>query len=381
MTRPGYAQLQDVLMDADFPELDLALRRGRHVDRDDVAWYALLGDAQEHLEAFYRRYGCELIHKADGYYYLLPTGDKLSRRQLGAGDMVVGQALALLYLHPSTVERAGLHTVEEVIAQLAAVMGNDALIRAFNPKRRRYDERVAQKNVRSRVGEAIRRLAQLGFAELGEEDQLRLRPALLRFAEPVRGLSEPAEALAQLVARGEVSLSPDGEGEGDLAGAAPDDEGDLADAASDDEPDDDGPVDEDSSEDEDALDAPATRATAPTRASPAVPPSAVATSSAPVAAAPSAVAASSVPVAAAPSAVAASSAPVAAAPSAVAASSAPVVAAPSAVATSSAPVAAAPSAVATSSAPVVAAPSAPPGPPTPSFTRPEDDDDPDDEAP
>jgi len=96
MTRSGYAQLQDVIVDPDFPELDLALRRGRHVDRDDVAWYALLGDAQDHLEAFYRRYGCELIHKPDGYFYLLPTGDKLSRRQLASGDMLVGQALALL---------------------------------------------------------------------------------------------------------------------------------------------------------------------------------------------------------------------------------------------------------------------------------------------
>jgi chromosome partition protein MukE len=209
MTRPGYAQLQDVILDPDFPELDLALRRGRHVDRDDVAWYALLGDAQDHLETFYRRYGCELIHKADGYFYLLPTGDKLSRRQLAPGDMLVGQALALLYLHPSTVERAGLHTHEELIAQLAAVMGSDALIRAFHSKKKRYDERVAQKAVRSRVGEGVRRLAGLGFVELVGDEQLRLRPSLLRFAEPVRGLSEPGEALAQLVARGEIALEDD----------------------------------------------------------------------------------------------------------------------------------------------------------------------------
>jgi chromosome partition protein MukE len=223
MTRPGYAQLQDVILDPDFPELDLALRRGRHVDRDDVAWYALLGDAQDHLEAFYRRYGCELIHKPDGYFYLLPTGDKLSRRQLASGDMLVGQALALLYLHPSTVERGGLHTQDELVAQLAAVMGSDALIRAFNPKRRRYDERVAQKTVRSRVGEAVRRLAALGFVELVEGDQLRLRPALLRFAEPVRGLSEPAEALAQLVARGEIALEDDSAGADAEPGASGDD--------------------------------------------------------------------------------------------------------------------------------------------------------------
>src|SRR5262245_34564061 len=108
MTRPGFVQLQDVILDDDFPELDLALRRGRHVDRDDASWYALLTDAQEHLEPFYRRYGCELIYKPDGYFYLLPIGEKLSRKHLGAGDMLVGQALALLYLDPSTVERGGV---------------------------------------------------------------------------------------------------------------------------------------------------------------------------------------------------------------------------------------------------------------------------------
>jgi len=247
LTRPGYAQLQDVILDPDFPELDLALRRGRHVDRDEVAWYALLGDAQDHLEAFYRRFGCELIHKADGYYYLLPTGDKLSRRQLSAGDMLVGQALALLYLHPSTVERGGLHSQEELIAQLATVMGSDALIRAFNPKRRRYDERVAQKTVRARVGEAVRRLASLGFVDLADNDQLRLRPALMRFAEPVRGLSEPAEVLAQLVARGEVALD-DGT-EADAAGDAGDADEIDTEAA-------DGDTDEPGSGEGDAGDAP-----------------------------------------------------------------------------------------------------------------------------
>jgi len=246
VSRPGYAQLEDVVRDPDFPDLDLALRRGRHVDRDDVAWYALLGDAQDHLEAFYRRYGCELVHKPDGYYYLLPTGDKLSRRQLAAGDMLVGQALALLYLHPSTVERGGLHSHEDLIAQLAAVLGSDALIRAFNPKRRRYDERVAQKAVRSRVGETVRRLAALGFVDLVEGDQLRVRPALLRFAEPVRGVSEPAEALAQLVARGEIALDAGGdepagddEGHGDGEtddGGEADDGGQADEPAGDDEP-------------------------------------------------------------------------------------------------------------------------------------------------
>jgi chromosome partition protein MukE len=206
MTARTYAELGDVVLDPSFPDLDLALRRGRHVDREDFAWYTLLTDAQDHLETFYRRYGCELVHKADGYFYLLPTGEKLARRQLTAGDMLVGQTLALMYLDPSTIERGGRVTVEDVVAQLAVVLGAEALVRAFHTKKKRYDERVAQKAVRAKVGEGIRHLAALGFVELGEETQLRLRPALLRFAEPVRGVGAPAAALAKLVADGEIAM-------------------------------------------------------------------------------------------------------------------------------------------------------------------------------
>ncbi len=268
--RPRYAELQDVVLDPSFPELDLALRRGRHIDRDDLALYTLLTDAQDHLELLYRRYGCELVHKPDGYFYLLPTGEKLSRRQLGPGDMLVGQALALMYLDPATVEHGGRATTEDVVAQLVVVLGSDALIRAFNPKRKRYDERVAQKTVRAKVAEGVRHLAALGFVDL-DGDALRLRPSILRFAEPVRGLSAPAEALAKLVASGEVSLvepEPDAAPEpGDsddaaaraadaLDDAAPDDELPADTAADDAAPEDEAPddSDDDDSDDDDSDD-------------------------------------------------------------------------------------------------------------------------------
>ena len=88
-----YLALGDVVADELFPDLDLALRRGRHIDREDTLWYTFLVDAQALLEAFYRRFGCELIHPADGYFYLLPTGDKLGRRHLSVPEMLVGQAL------------------------------------------------------------------------------------------------------------------------------------------------------------------------------------------------------------------------------------------------------------------------------------------------
>jgi chromosome partition protein MukE len=185
------------------------------------------------LEPFYRRYGCELIHKTDGYFYLLPTGDKVSRKQLSPSDMLVGQALALLYLDPSAVERGGVVSQEDIVGQLSAVLGSDALIGLFSPgKRKKQDERIAQRNVRQRVAEAVRRLAGLGFVELSEASAVRLRAALLRFAEPVRGLSEPAEALAKLVAQGEVALTPDGASD-EVEDA--DEDGELA-ATSDEDP-------------------------------------------------------------------------------------------------------------------------------------------------
>src|SRR5690606_34170879 len=151
MTKPAFESLADVIADEAFPDLDLALRRGRHVDRDDGPWYALLSDGQAHLEVFYRRYGCELVYKSDGYYYLLPTANRLGRRHLSPAEMLVGQGLTLLYLDPSTVQTGGVVTREQLLAQLANVLGPEALVRSLNPKRRRYDERVAEETVRQKV--------------------------------------------------------------------------------------------------------------------------------------------------------------------------------------------------------------------------------------
>jgi chromosome partition protein MukE len=57
-----------------------------------------------------------------------------------------------------------------------------------------------------KVGEALRRLAELGFVDLLDDTRLRLRPALMRFAEPVRGLDDRSTALERLVRIGEVVL-------------------------------------------------------------------------------------------------------------------------------------------------------------------------------
>lgn len=234
MTEGEFTEIGAAILDERFPEVDLMLRRGRHIDREDTSLYAYLSAAQAVLEALYRRFGCELVHKSDGYFYLLPTGDQLGRRQLSVSEMLVGQALALLYLDPRTLQSGGNVPRQEVLVHLASVMGTDALLRAFNPtKKKKIDERVAQETVRNRVAEALRKLATLGFVELLEGDQLRLRAALMRFAEPVRGLESPLEALQKLVAKGEVVLSVGDDSELD-AGDDPEGDGAGDDAESDD---------------------------------------------------------------------------------------------------------------------------------------------------
>lgn len=204
MHESAFHQLEEVIQDSLFPEIDLALRAGRHVDRDDGERYAFVLDAQSLLESFYRRYGCELIHASDGFFYLLPVGDQMGRRHLTAGEMLVGQTLALLYLEPTTVQAGGVTEQAVVVARLASLLGERELIQALNPRRRKYDERVAQETVRTEISKALRGLESLGFINLEEGEHLRLRLGLLRFAEGVRGLSEPADALSRLIAEGKA---------------------------------------------------------------------------------------------------------------------------------------------------------------------------------
>ncbi len=206
MSESRYASLEDVIRDPVFPAVDVALRRGRHVDQDDADWYGLLVDAQDHLESFYRRYGCELVRQADGYFFLLPTGHQLGRRRLSVGEMLVGQALALLYLDPTMIASGGRVERALLLSRLAGLVGEEPLVRALNPRRKRIDERIAQETVRTEVGKALRGLARLGFVELVDEVHIRMRAPLLRFADPVRGLEDLPAALERLVVEGRIAL-------------------------------------------------------------------------------------------------------------------------------------------------------------------------------
>lgn len=182
------------------------LRRGRHIGRDDTTIYEYLIDAQAILEDFYRRFGCELVQKSDGYFYLLPSNDRLGKRHLSAGEMLIGQTLALLYLDPETLQHAGIVKRESILIRLSGLLGEETLVRILSPRRRRHDKRIDAKTVRDQAAESLRRLEELGFVDIIEDDRLRLRPALMRFAEPVRGIDDLSSALERLIIKGEVLL-------------------------------------------------------------------------------------------------------------------------------------------------------------------------------
>jgi chromosome partition protein MukE len=215
VTTSSFQSLEEAISDEHFPEVDLALRRGRHVGRDDGTAYDYLVDALDHLEPFYRRFGCELMQRADGYFYLLPSGDRLGRRQLTAGEMLVGQTLALMYLDPATLQHGGMVQRETLLQRLSGLLGTETLVRTLNPRRRKFDERIAAETVRAKVAEALRRLMDLGFIDSVDDAILRLRPALMRFAEPVRDLSDQKAALERLVKSGEIAFGEADEEDGD----------------------------------------------------------------------------------------------------------------------------------------------------------------------
>lgn len=200
-----FASLAEVIEDSVFPEVDLALRRGRHVDRDDGDWYQFLADALDFLEPLYRRFGCELVAQTDGYFFLKPTSKPFSVRSLSDGEMLVGQALALQYLDPDTVKSGGVVTHEQLLSRLANLISDEDLANRLNPHKKHANERVTQETIRTKVATAIHRLARMGFIVKLDQDSFRLRAPLLRFAEPVRSLEDRDRALERLIASKDIA--------------------------------------------------------------------------------------------------------------------------------------------------------------------------------
>ena len=203
MAEDQFHSLADVIADELFPEVDLALREGHHIDDLDLDQFTFLEDARPWLGDFYARYHCDLVRSQDGYFFLNPRGDRLGKRMLSPAEMLVGQTLCLLRLDPATLRTAGRIERIRVLEALDQLLGAERLGKALNPRRKRRSQAVEEEEIRKAVEGAIRTLARLGFVEV-DKDFLRLRVSLSRFAEPVEPQEHPAEALAALIRSGPV---------------------------------------------------------------------------------------------------------------------------------------------------------------------------------
>lgn len=204
---PTYQSLASALEDPLFPEVDVLLRQGRHIHRGETERYAFLCEANDHLERWYRRYGCDLVRTSDGYFYLLPQQDRIRRRQLSVAEMLLGKVLALLYLEPETLQKGGVVGRTQALQSLTTLVGQENLLVRLNPRKKRRDERTEQENVRRELDAALRLLCELGFAERVDEEHVRLHPPILRFAESVRSAADPQATLSEMIRAGKAAPS------------------------------------------------------------------------------------------------------------------------------------------------------------------------------
>ncbi len=197
----GYRTIGDVIRDERFAEVDVLLRKGRHVGVEDVEQYAFLEEARPLLDTFYGAYSWDLEADDAGFFYLRPRGD-LGGAELSANAMLVGQACLLLKLEPETVRSHGRVTRSQVLEQLGAVVGEEELARRLTGAKDRRETRRIEL-VHQKLGGALKELRRLGFIEVRREEVF-LRSALVRFAEPVRGDGDWRSRLPDLVRHGFV---------------------------------------------------------------------------------------------------------------------------------------------------------------------------------
>jgi chromosome partition protein MukE len=206
-----YQSLLDVLDDPAFPELDLALRAGRHVGPEDLEEHALLNRAAELVSSYYERYGCRLASTSESVYFLVDEQGRLPRRTLTTAEMLVGQALALLSLTPEVMAEGGVipeGRLMEVLEEL--ITPDERLVRLLVSGRRAgRNTAVDSQRAREAVATAVTRLTRLGFVDRVDHTLIP-RAAILRFTDPVRHQDDPRVGLSALVAAGGVVVTAPG---------------------------------------------------------------------------------------------------------------------------------------------------------------------------
>jgi chromosome partition protein MukE len=199
--------LADAIADTLFPEIDVRLREGSHISREDHHRFEFLSRSFDVLLGFYERYGYDLHRAEAGFFYLRPLSGT-RRRTMTVAEMLVGQTLALLFLDPRifmTDRRVTRTTLRETLDQLVGVEA----LRTRVLKRNIRNQRAVAMEIRAEIDRALRSLERLGFVQLEGDDRIELRSSLLRFTEVVRSSADTASSLARLVREGELAADPE----------------------------------------------------------------------------------------------------------------------------------------------------------------------------
>ena len=177
-----------ILYSHQFAEVDVALRRGRHLSRHDYLIYEFVSQNFDDLERFYAGYGSRLVQHPDGFFFLLGQG-LLPSRKLSRGVMHLGKFIALKARDPELTKSNGRIPVQELLHDVETSTPPETLTKVYAPKRK---EVLTGAAVYDEVLKCLQTLDDLGFvSRVGEH--LVPREAIHRFAELARHDNSPSD--------------------------------------------------------------------------------------------------------------------------------------------------------------------------------------------
>lgn len=185
-----------------FAEVDTALRRGKHISRNDIGTYEFVTQNFDDFESFYAAYGARLIQHPDGFFFLLARGALIPTRLLPQSAMHLGMFIAFKRRDPDLTRSDGRMSIAGLLQDLETSVPADTLTQVYAPKQKASLE---GERIHAEVMKALKLLAELDFVEI-DGDQLIAHESINRFAELAKHSNAPGETakLALEVQRGVV---------------------------------------------------------------------------------------------------------------------------------------------------------------------------------
>jgi chromosome partition protein MukE len=115
-------------------------------------------------------------------------------------------------MDPVHLSRNGQIADEKLLAMLENVLGQERLFALMAPRSRGKDRETDARKIREETDRALNALQRLGFLRRLVENDVRWcqpRPAIMRFADPVREGEDLGQSLRRLAARDEIEQDDD----------------------------------------------------------------------------------------------------------------------------------------------------------------------------